>query len=325
MSSASPPVLEVSGLNVDLPGAHGTVRIVDDVAFTLAKGTTTGLIGESGSGKTMTALAILGLLPDGAQTSGAIAWQGENLLEVSDERRRKVRGREIAMVFQDPMASLNPSQTIGRQIGEILRRGGMPRRQVNARVLELMERVGIPTPGERIDDYPHEYSGGMRQRALIALALAGGPGLLLADEPTTALDVTVQARILRLLRSLAEDDELSMLLVTHDLRVMSHVAGHLVVMYAGRVAESGATADVLGATLHPYTRALIESVPAVETKSAIAAPLPGAPASPANRPSGCPFHPRCPMAQDICETEQPPLRDFGNGHRSACHFAEEVS
>ncbi|MGN9909857.1 ABC transporter ATP-binding protein [Phytohabitans sp. LJ34] len=322
--SSTGPLLELAGLVVDLPGQAGHLRVVDGVSFDVPPATTVGLIGESGSGKTMTANAIIGLLPDGARTGGELLWRGENLLRADRTRRRRLRGHEIAMIFQDPLAALNPTQTIARQVGEILRRDGKPRDEVRRRVLDLLERARIPDPARRLRNYPHEFSGGMRQRAMIALALAGSPALLLADEPTTALDVTVQARILRLLRSIQEDEGLAMLLVSHDLRVVAHVAHQVVVMYAGRVAERGPTAAVLGRPAHPYTQALVRSVPAIRTRTALAHPLPGTPATPANRPAGCAFHPRCPLARDRCRTEQPAVRQVASGRWTACHFAEEL-
>jgi oligopeptide/dipeptide ABC transporter ATP-binding protein len=294
------------------------------VSFSVDAGRTTGLIGESGSGKTMSAMSIVGLLPPGARTSGRITWKSEDLLTAAARRIRQVRGHEIGVIFQDPLSALNPIQTVGKQVGEILRRGGMPRQQVRTRVLELLDRVGIPDPPQRIDVYPHEMSGGMRQRVMIAMALAGEPQLIIADEPTTALDVTTQARILRLLAELRDADGMAMLLVSHDLRVMAHVADEVVVMYAGRVAERGPAGEVLEHPRHPYTKALANNVPAVSTKSAIAEPLQGAPANPFDRPTGCPFHPRCPMARDVCRTDVPALREVEPGRFSACHFAEEV-
>ncbi|NUR71441.1 MAG: ABC transporter ATP-binding protein [Hamadaea sp.] len=322
-----PSLLEVSGLVVDLPGPSGgpeIVRVVDGVSFDVPAATTVGLIGESGSGKTMTANALIGLLPDGAETGGELRWRGADLLTATPARRRALRGHEIAMIFQDPLAALNPTQTIARQVGEILRRSGRPRDEVRRRVIELLDRAGVPDPATRADSYPHEFSGGLRQRAVIAMALAGSPALLLADEPTTALDVTVQSRILRLLRSLQDDDGLAMVLVSHDLRVVAHVAQQTVVMYAGRVAERGPTNEVLHRPAHPYTRALVQSVPAVRTRTAIASPLPGTPATPANRPSGCAFHPRCPLARERCKVEQPLIREIAAGQWTACHYAEEL-
>jgi oligopeptide/dipeptide ABC transporter ATP-binding protein len=317
-------LLEVDGLTVDLLGPRGALRVVDGVSFAVPAGTTVGLIGESGSGKTMTALAVIGLLPAGAVTGGALRWHDEDLLSAGTTRRRQVRGHEISMIFQDPLAALNPSQPIGRQVGEILRRAGRPRAEVRRAVIDLLDRAGVPDPAVRMNAYPHQFSGGLRQRAMIALALAGDPSLLLADEPTTALDVTVQARILRLLRSIQQDRGLAMLLVSHDLRVIAHVADQVVVMYAGRVAERGPAGAVLRRAAHPYTRALVASVPAVRTRTALAHPLPGAPATPANRPAGCAFHPRCPVARSRCRTEVPEVREVEAGRWSACHFAEEV-
>ncbi|MFG1619813.1 ABC transporter ATP-binding protein [Nonomuraea wenchangensis] len=324
-ATTAAPLLRADGLTVDLPAPGGgePVRVVDGVTFDVPAGTTVGLIGESGSGKTMTALAVIGLLPERAETGGELAWRGENLLRPGTDWHR-VRGHEIAMIFQDPLAALNPSLTIGRQVGEILRRAGRPRAEVRRAVADLLDRVGVPDPVRRMDAYPHELSGGLRQRAMIALALAGSPSLLLADEPTTALDVTVQARILRLLRSIQQEQGLAMLLVSHDLRVVAHVADEAVVMYAGRVAERGPAGATLRRPAHPYTRALVASVPAVRTRTALADPLPGAPATPANRPSGCAFHPRCSLARDRCRIEVPRTREVEPGRWSACHFAEEV-
>ncbi|NEE00089.1 ABC transporter ATP-binding protein [Phytoactinopolyspora halotolerans] len=329
--SGDGPLLDVRDLDVFLPAPSGPVRIIDRVSFTVDAGRTTGLIGESGSGKTMTAMAVIGLLPQGAVTRGGLWWRGENLLTAGPRRRRRVRGREIAMIFQDPLASLNPSQTVGRQVTEIPRRDGMSRRELTATAAELLGRVGIPEPARRASNYPHQFSGGMRQRAMTALALAGKPRLILADEPTTALDVTVQARILDMLRNLREQENTAMVLVSHDLRVMAHVADDLVVMYAGRVCERGPARDLLRRPLHPYTKALVESVPAVHTKTAIAAPLPGSPANPAQRPSGCAFHPRCPLtrvmaddgaaAHERCRTEEPEVLEVAPGRWSGCHFA----
>jgi len=320
------PMLEVTDLEVVLPA--GTV--VDQVSFAVPAGRTTGLIGESGSGKTMTAMAVVGLLPDTASTSGQVRWKAQDLLAAPARRRRQVRGHEIGVVFQDPSAALNPVQTVGRQVGEILRRAGRPRAEVRTRVLELLARVGLPEPARQAGSYPHELSGGMRQRVMIAVALAGRPELVVADEPTTALDVTTQARILALLADLREREDLAMILVSHDLRVMAHVADDVVVMYAGRVCEQGPARAVLNRPHHPYTRALAANVPAVTSRTAIAEPLPGAPASPFDRPSGCPFHPRCPMARARCAVEIPVLREVAGpgeapGRLSACHFAEEVS
>ncbi|TDD56262.1 ABC transporter ATP-binding protein [Nonomuraea terrae] len=317
-------LLQIEHLSIDLPGPAGPVRVVDDVSFAVAAGRTTGLIGESGSGKTMTATAVIGLLPAGAEVSGSMWWQGEDLVTMAEKDRRRLRGRAIAMIFQDPQSALNPTQTIGRQVGEILRRGGMPKQEVRQKVIDLLDRVGVPDPRTRHAQYPHQYSGGLRQRAMVATALAGSPQLILADEPTTALDVTVQARILALLRRIREEEGMAMLLVSHDLRVMAHVADEVVVMYAGRLCEIGPGREVLSSPAHPYTRALVVSVPAVRSRTAIAEPLPGSPASPADRPSGCPFHPRCAKARAVCRTEVPQMRQVAPGRQVACHFPEET-
>lgn len=318
-------LLRVEDLSVLLPGPAGSTPVLENVSFAVQPGRTTGIIGESGSGKTMLAMAIIGLLPEGATMSGRMMLGDEDLLAVTEARRRRVRGREIAMIFQDPLSALNPSQRIGRQVGEILRRSGSSKSDVDKAVVELLTQVGIPDPAGRMRNYPHQFSGGMRQRAMIALALAGNPSLVLADEPTTALDVTVQARILSLLREIQYSRHMSMLLVSHDLRVMSHVAHDIVVLYAGRVCERGPTRQVLRQPRHPYTKALAGSVPAVGQKTALVAPLPGAPASPVARPSGCPFHPRCAMARDRCKTEVPLVRQVAPDRWSACHFAEEMT
>jgi peptide/nickel transport system ATP-binding protein/oligopeptide transport system ATP-binding protein len=316
--------VRITGLSVDLPGADGPVRVIDDVSFDIPAGTTVGLIGETGSGKTMTAMSIIGLLPEGAAVSGSIRFGDTELAGCDEARLRALRRDELSMIFQDPMSSLNPTQRIGRQVGEVLRRSGRPRAEVRERVIDMLDRVGIPEPARRARDYPHEFSGGLRQRAMIAMAMIAGPSLVLADEPTTALDVTVQARVLALLRKLQVEEGSAMLLVSHDLRVMSHVAQDLVVLYAGRVAERGTASAVLGRPAHPYTKALVRSVPAIRTKTAIADPLPGTSASPAQRPTGCAFHPRCPLATSRCATEIPRLREVAPGRWTACHEAEKV-
>ncbi|NJP97447.1 ABC transporter ATP-binding protein [Nonomuraea sp. FMUSA5-5] len=317
-------LLKITSLSVDLPGPGGPVRVIDEVSFDVPAGRTVGLIGETGSGKTMIAMSVIGLLPEGAAVGGAISFAGTDLLTCGPQRLRALRGHEISMISQDPMASLNPTQRIGRQVGEVLRRSGAPRAEVRDRVVEMLDRVGIPDAARRARDYPHEFSGGLRQRAMIAMAMIAHPSLVLADEPTTALDVTVQARVLGLLRKLQVEEGAAMLLVSHDLRVMSHVAQDLVVLYAGRVAERGSTASVLGRPAHPYTKALVRSVPAVRTKTAIADPLPGTSAVPARRPSGCAFHPRCPLATGRCRSEIPRPREVAPGRWSACHEAEKV-
>ncbi|TWD81960.1 peptide/nickel transport system ATP-binding protein/oligopeptide transport system ATP-binding protein [Kribbella amoyensis] len=327
--SGGPPerpdgTLRVRELRIVLPGPRGQAAVVDGVSFDVVQGRTTGLIGESGSGKSLTAMALVGLVPETAVVSGQVLLGDEDLVTAGRERIRQVRGAEISVVFQDPSSALNPTMTIGDQVGEILRSRGASKREARQRAVELLDHVGVPDAASRVAAYPHEFSGGMRQRAMIALALAGRPRFVLADEPTTALDVTVQARILDLLGRLRDEDDLALLLVSHDLRVMSHVADDLVVMYAGRICERGPAKAVLSRGLHPYTTALVRSVPSVRTRSAIADPLPGSPANPFDRPAGCPFNPRCPRAEDRCRTEVPELREIAPGRVSACHFAEEL-
>ncbi len=335
MTAATPsdagagPLLRVSALTVQTPDG---VRVLDDVGLTVRRGTTLGLVGESGSGKSVTSMAIIGLLPPGLRaTAGCVLLDvpgaaGTDLRTADERLRRSVRGTGVAMVFQDALAALNPRTPVGRQIGEILRvRKGLSARQAAATALDLMRRVEIPDPEHKAGAYPHQLSGGQRQRVLIALALAGGPRLLLADEPTTALDVTVQARVLDLLGRLRREEELSMLLVSHDLRVMARVAHDLAVMYAGRVVESGPAATVLAAPRHPYTAALVRNIPSARARTALPEPLTGTPPDPAARPAGCAFHPRCPLARDRCRTERPALRPVADGQRSACHYAEELA
>jgi peptide/nickel transport system ATP-binding protein/oligopeptide transport system ATP-binding protein len=319
------PLLRVRGLDVIVTVSGAPVALLDGIDLDVRAGRTTGLIGESGSGKSMLASAIIGLLPPGMRATGSLRFGGEELVGAAERRRRQLRGAEIAMIFQDPLASLNPVQRIGRQVGEILRRRrGLRGGALRDAAVALLGRAGIPSPAARSRAFPHELSGGLRQRAMIAMALAGEPALLLSDEATTALDVTVQKRILALLGELQASTGMAMLFVSHDLRVVSHVADDLVVMYAGRIAESGPTREVLRRPAHPYTRALARSIPSVRSRSAIATPLGGVPANPVARPAGCAFHPRCPLAQEICRREVPAPREVAPGRLSACHFAEEV-
>ncbi|MCS0499913.1 ABC transporter ATP-binding protein [Protaetiibacter sp. 10F1B-8-1] len=303
--------------------ADAPVRILDGVSLDVRSGRTTALIGESGSGKSILGSAVMGLLPDTMSAQGEIVFDDRQVLGIPERQRRALRGRWVAMIFQDPLAALNPSQRIGRQVGELLRRGGLRGKALEEGVVRLLARVGVPRPEERAHAFPHQLSGGLRQRAVIAMALSGGPRLLIADEPTTALDVTVQKRILDLLAEMQRDDGIAILFISHDLRVVSHIADDLVVLYAGRVAESGPARSVLSKPLHPYTRALARSVPSVSAASAVSDPIPGTAASPAARPSGCAFHPRCPLAREICRRETPQPREVVPGRVSACHFAEE--
>jgi oligopeptide transport system ATP-binding protein len=312
-------LLEVEGLRVRLPTAAGLVTIVNGVDYAVEAGEVFGVAGESGSGKTISMLALLGLLPAGAETDGSALFGGHDLLRLGRSELRAVCGREIGMVFQDPMTSLHPMLSIGKQLTEHVRRLGLDRRAAERRAIELLDQVRIPDPPSALHAYPHQFSGGMRQRIAIAIALAAGPKLLIADEPTTALDVTVQAGILRLLDRLRRENDLSVVLITHDLGVMSAIADRISIFYAGRVVEAGPREEVLRLPRHPYTRALLDALPHPEAEQDTPlVAIDGAPPSPQRIPSGCPFHPRCPYAIDICTTTDPPLAPV-NGRRLACH------
>jgi len=312
-------LLEVEGLRVRLPTLHGLVKVVDGAELRVEQGEVFGVAGESGSGKTMSMLALLGLLPDRAVVEGSARFEGRDLLRLPRRELRALAGREIAMVFQDPMTSLHPMLSVGRQLTEHVRRHlGVRRGPATARAAALLDDVRIPDPESALRSYPHQFSGGMRQRIAIAVALACRPKLLIADEPTTALDVTVQAGILRLLDRLRHEHELSVILITHDLGVMSSIADRISIFYAGRVVESGGRADVLQRPRHPYTRALLDALPHPEgeRRQALVA-IGGAPPNPSSIPSGCAFHPRCRYAVETCITNVPPLVER-DGRRFAC-------
>jgi len=313
-------LLEVKGLRVRLPTTSGLVTVVDGIDYEVERGQVFGIAGESGSGKTISVLALLGLLPDGAEVEGSARFENQDLLTLGRRSLREIRGREIAMVFQDPLTSLHPMMTIERQLTEHVRYHlGLDGTKARVRAVELLQQVRIPDPTGALGAYPHQFSGGMRQRIAIAIALACGPRLLIADEPTTALDVTVQAGILRLLDGLRRQSGLSVIMITHDLGVMSSIADWLSVMYAGRVIESGPTAEVLARPRHPYTAGLLAALPHPE--AAEDTPLVsifGAPPSPYARPAGCAFHPRCTFAIASCATDVPGLLDVGDRRRLAC-------
>ena len=313
-------LLEVNGLTVEIRGEHGTVTIVDGVDYAVEEGQVFGVAGESGSGKTMSVLALLQLLPRGGRTSGRAIYDGHDLLRLSGRALRRVRGRELAMVFQDPMTSLHPMMTIGRQLSEHVRyHEGLPRRAALARAAELLEQVRIPDPERALHAFPHQFSGGMRQRVAIASALAARPKLLIADEPTTALDVTVQAGILRLLDRLRRENGLSVIMITHDLGVLSSIADHVSVFYAGRIVESGPTQELLSHPRHPYTRALLDALPHPEAGGGTELQaIPGLPPSPRHRPSGCAFHPRCAYARPDCAENVPSLLPVSDTRYLAC-------
>jgi peptide/nickel transport system ATP-binding protein len=316
------PVLEVEELGVTFTrrGEQGT-RAVDGVSFAVAPGETIGLVGESGCGKSVTSLAVMGLLPKrNVQVTGSVRLDGRELLTASDRDLRRLRGADMAMVFQDPLSSLHPMHRIGWQIAEAIQsHERMGRKATRARVVELLRSVEIPSPEERADAYPHELSGGMRQRVMIAMALALGPDLLIADEPTSALDVTVQAQTLELLRRLQEERGMAMILVSHDLGVIAEHADDVAVMYGGRIVERGPTEAIMGSPMHPYTRGLLSSIPHVDgPRVERLTPIPGSPPAPARLPSGCAFHPRCTLARVSCADEVPPLQLVAAGHRIAC-------
>jgi oligopeptide transport system ATP-binding protein len=303
------PLLDVEGLRVRLPTARGEVTIVDGVDYRVEQGEVFGVAGESGSGKTISVLALMKLLPEGARVDGRALYAGRDLLALGPRALRGVRGREVAMVFQDPLTSLHPMLTVGKQLTEHVRaHEGLGRAAAQRRAVELLDEVRIPDPEKALRSHAHQFSGGMRQRIAIAIALACRPKLLIADEPTTALDVTVQAGILRLLDRLRRENGLSVILITHDLGVMSSIADHVSVFYAGRIVESGRAADLLAHPRHPYTKALLDSLPHPETEGGTElVAIPGAPPTPRARPAGCAFHPRCAYALESCRTDVPPL------------------
>ena len=321
------PLLEVEGLRVRLPTPRGFATVVDGIDYNVEPAQVFGVAGESGSGKTMSMLALLGLLPPGAVVEGRATFGGQDLLRLKSSDLRAVSGRDIGMVFQDPMTSLHPMLTIGQQLTEHMRRHlGLSRRAADDRAIELLEQVRIPGPRSALHAYPHQFSGGMRQRIAIAIALACGPRLLIADEPTTALDVTVQAGILRLLDRLRRERDLSVVLITHDLAVMSSIADRISIFYAGQVVESGRRDELLRQPRHPYTRALLDALPHPEAaRDTPLVAIKGSPPSPQQIPDGCRYHPRCPYAIEICTTDDPPLLPTG-GRRLACHvdpFSDE--
>ena len=307
-------VLEVDELCVEFGTDEGALRAVDGVSIALAPGERVAVVGESGSGKTVTALAIMGLIePPGRITAGDVRLDGRSLRGISEDDYRKIRGRDVAMVFQDPMTALNPALRVGPQVAEAItvHDSSVSRSVAAARAVEQLGEVGIASPTQRARDYPHQLSGGMRQRVLIAMALVNRPRVLIADEPTTALDVTTQAQILELLDTIGADRELAVVLVTHDLGVVAGHADRVVVMYAGRVVEEGTVDDVFAVPRHPYTRGLLAAVPTIASARGGLTPIPGSPPNLLDLPVGCPFHPRCVFAQDRCRTSVPPLRELG--------------
>jgi oligopeptide transport system ATP-binding protein len=314
-------LLSVEDLRVEFWTERGTVHAVNGVGFEVAAGETLGIVGESGCGKSVTSLAVMGILPRaGRVTSGRALFDGSDLLTLGDRDLRRIRGKEIAMIFQDPMTSLNPVLTIGRQIRESLQTHlGLDKKQAESRAAELLGQVGIPSPKDRISDYPHQFSGGMRQRAMIAMALACEPKLVIADEPTTALDVTIQAQILDLLRSLVADRDTALILITHDLGVVAGMCQRVGVMYGGLFMETGSTTQIFDRPRHPYTIGLLNSIPRLDQRRARKLrPIEGAPPHLKEAPTGCPFAPRCFNVLETCREKVPPLDELEPGHRVAC-------
>lgn len=320
------PLLEIRNLRAAFPGPDGPVEAVRGVDFTLDAGQVLGIVGESGSGKSVAMMALLQLLPDHATVDGSARFKGRELVGMPAREIRQIRGRDIGCIFQDPLSAFNPVVTIGHQIVEAIRlhdrRIGY--RAAFAKAVDLLASVSIPQPATRVQQYPHEFSGGMRQRAMIAMALANDPSLLIADEPTTALDVTVQAQILDLLQQLAQDRGIGMVLITHDLGVVARMARDIAVMYSGRVVETGTADDIFYHTCHPYTRGLIAAMPTVDSVGRILTPIEGTPPSIYNRPAGCSFAPRCGFAMSMCRATDPELRQVGPT-RTACLRAEDLT
>jgi peptide/nickel transport system ATP-binding protein/oligopeptide transport system ATP-binding protein len=321
-------LLEVRGLTTAFETSRGEITAVEEVSFSLDKGEILGIVGESGSGKSVTALTIMGLLPQppARVAAGEVRFAGQVLTELSDARMQRIRGPGIAMVFQEPMTSLNPVFTIGEQVMETIRaHERLPQRTVYARAVEMLEKVGIPSAARRMTDYPHQLSGGQRQRVMIAIALACNPKLLIADEPTTALDVTIQAQILDLLLDLRDELGMAIIIITHNMGVIAETADRVLVMYAGRVVEEAPVARLFDRPLHPYTQGLLECVPSLTDETERLVAIPGTLPDPARRPHGCRFAVRCRYALPECRAALPALRDYDAGHTAACIRAAEFA
>jgi oligopeptide/dipeptide ABC transporter ATP-binding protein len=327
---SSEVLLSVRDLHAVFDTDDGVVHAVDGISFDVHRGEVFAIVGESGSGKSVTAMTVLGLIPSVRVESGEILWKGRDLLSIGDDERRKVRGGEIAMIFQDPLTALNPVHTVGKQVGEMARiHEGLDRRKAFERAVEMLDLVGIPEARKRAKMYPHEFSGGMRQRAMIAMAIACKPDLLIADEPTTALDVTVQAQVLEVLLEIKDEIDSGIILITHDLGVVAGLAHQVMVMYAGRAVEIGSTEEIFYDSRHPYTLGLLASLPRVDDSGdELLLPIRGTPPSLIHRPAGCHFHPRCRFARlpGPCDHDDPALRLVaGDAHRAACHYSEELA
>ncbi len=323
----SAPLLKVEDLQVEFRTRDGIAHAVNGASFTVGQGETLGILGESGCGKSVTAQAIMGILdsPPAFIAGGKVFLRGVDLLTLPEDTRRLVRANRVAMVFQDALSALNPVFTVGYQLGELFRKHrGYSRQDAKREAVQLLDLVGIPAASDRVRDFPHQFSGGMRQRVMIAMALALDPDLLIADEPTTALDVTVQAQIMKLLADLQAERNMGLILITHDMGVVADVADKICVMYAGRIVERADVHSIYGNPAHPYTKALLQSIPRVDLKGQQLASIEGLPPTLTRLPPGCSFHPRCFMARDRCRHDEPPLYDVSSERQSACHYYEEV-
>jgi oligopeptide transport system ATP-binding protein len=326
MTTSVNTLLDVRDLHVEFRTREGIAKAVNGVSYSVDAGETLAVLGESGSGKSVTAQAIMGILdtPPGFVRKGEIVFKGTDLLRMSGSERRKVRGAQMAMIFQDALSALNPVLSVGDQLGEMfVVHRGVSVKDAKAKAVELMDRVRIPAARERVGQYPHQFSGGMRQRIMIAMAIALEPELIIADEPTTALDVTVQAQVMELLAELRRELRMGLILITHDLGVVADVADKIAVMYAGRIVETAPVHEIYRHPAHPYTKGLLESIPRLDQKGRQLYAIKGLPPSLLRIPPGCAFHPRCPLAQQVCRTDEPPLYEAGPGRRSACHFWKE--
>ena len=323
MTATAEPLLAVTNLKTQFFTQDGVVKAVNGVSFQLMPGETLGIVGESGCGKSITAMSIMRLIPTppGKIVDGEVLFQGKDVLKMNDSQLRGVRGNDISMVFQDPMTSLNPVLTVNRQIGESLElHKGMSKSESRARAVELLKMVGIPNAEQRVDQYPHQFSGGMRQRVMIAMALSCDPMLLIADEPTTALDVTIQAQILDLMKKLQQERGTAVILITHDLGVVAGMSDRVQVMYAGTIAETADTYELFGNPRHPYTLGLMKSIPRLDSVGSKLDPIRGLPPDLVDLPDMCPFSPRCDFSEEVCERKAPVLREVGTGHKVTCHF-----
>ncbi|MDP6872811.1 MAG: ABC transporter ATP-binding protein [Alphaproteobacteria bacterium] len=320
------PVLEIDNLSVQFNLKRGVLRAIDQISFEVAKGETFGLVGESGSGKSVTARAIMRLIPSppGEIASGTVRFQGRDLYEMSDKDIREIRGQNIAMVFQEPMNALNPVFTVGSQIGDALRTNlGLSKAEARERTAEMLQLVGIPSPSSRIDNYVHEFSGGMRQRVMLAMALSCDPTFLIADEPTTALDVTIQAVILELISSMIERFDMSLLFITHNLGVVAHACDKIGVMYASHLVEISSKKEIFANPQHPYTVGLLRSIPRLDVQEKFLTPIDGTVCNMMDPPTGCKFNPRCAHTMDICRERIPKFKELAPGHFAACHLHEQ--